>query len=55
MDNVEAICIAVLIGLLRGAGVALGGAKFLKRERRSLPYVGPAIVYDAEPCPRACE
>lgn len=55
MDTVEAICIAVLIGLILGAGVALGVAKLLKRERQSLPYVGPAIAYDAEPYPRAWE
>ncbi|CAD6536153.1 hypothetical protein LMG27952_03112 [Paraburkholderia hiiakae] len=55
MDNVEVVCIAVLICLALGAGVALGVAKLLKRERKSLPYVGPAIVYDAEPYPRAWE
>ncbi|MEX3961061.1 hypothetical protein AB4Y42_02405 [Paraburkholderia sp. EG286B] len=55
MDTVEAICIAVLISFVVGAGVAIGVAKLLKRERKSLRYVDPEIVYDAEPYPRAWE
>lgn len=55
MNIVEAICIAVLIGVSLGVVVGIGVAKLLKRERKSLPYVGPVIVYDADPYPRAWE
>lgn len=55
MDIIEAICIAVPIGLIVGAAVAIGIAKLLKRERQALPYVGPATAYDAEPYPRYYE
>jgi hypothetical protein len=55
MNLVEVICIAVPSGLAIGAAVAIGVSKLLKRERKSLPFVGSVIVYDAEPYPRSWE
>ncbi|WP_156965952.1 hypothetical protein [Paraburkholderia bannensis] len=55
MVLIEVICVAVPIGLIVGAAVALGAAKLLKRERQSLKFVSSPFMHDAEPYPRAWE